>query len=202
VRPFLFFATAVLIVVCDQVSKWAVITNLPQNATRPVIGGFLQLTHTRNSGGAFSLLQARPAVFIVIAVVAIAALCYAYFRSSRGDLLVSGAIALALGGAIGNLIDRVRFQNVVDFFDITVKLPLIGRWPVFNVADSAITVGIVLLAGHFLFRRDKPEQAASASTGDERRMTDEAKVDDGSRVSEGSTIDDSQSTPAPGNINS
>ncbi len=166
-RPFLFFSTAAIIVICDQVSKWAVIANLPVHAERSVIDGFLKLTHTRNSGGAFSLLQARPEVFIAIAVVAIAALCFAYLRSSRGDLLVSAAIALALGGAIGNLIDRVRFKYVVDFFDITVNLPLIGRWPVFNVADSAITVGILLLAGHFLFRRDKAVEEKAAKVEEE-----------------------------------
>ena len=146
-RPFLFFATAALIVISDQVSKWAIVTNLPKNVSRPAIGGFLDLRHTQNSGGAFSLLQAKPGVFIAIAVVAIAALCYAYWRSSRGDLLVSGAIALALGGAIGNLIDRVRFGYVVDFFDV-------GVWPVFNIADSAIVVGVSILAFRLLRASD------------------------------------------------
>src|SRR5207249_4139993 len=101
--------------------------------------------------------KAQNGVFIMIAVLAVGALLFAYNRSARRDLLVNAAIALALGGAIGNLIDRVRLHHVVDFFDINYKFPLIGRWPVFNVADSAITVGILLLAWHFLVRREPEE---------------------------------------------
>ncbi len=172
-RPLLFYATAVLIVICDQVSKYVVGSRLhPGDPSIPVFGKYLVLTHLNNRGGAFSLLQTTPAIFVVIAVLAIWALLYAYYRSSRSDLIVSGAIALALGGAVGNLIDRIRYGFVIDFFDIQN-----GRgtnlWPVFNVADSAITVGIIVLFWHFIFRRapqkepvsERPaEDAAAAAT--------------------------------------
>lgn len=145
-KPVLFYLMSLLIVACDQVSKWAVVTTIPLHESRPVLGRFLSLTHTRNTGGAFSLLQANNTFFIVVAAVALVALIYSYHRFQRSNLLVSGALALALGGAIGNLIDRVRYGYVVDFFDVHF-------WPIFNVADSAITVGILLLAYHFLFQR-------------------------------------------------
>ncbi len=142
-RPVLFYMTALSILAGDQVSKWAVASHIPVGASIPAIDHVLYLTHTRNTGGAFSLLQARNTVFVVVAVVAMAALIYAYHRSRKCDLLHDAAIALALGGAAGNLTDRLRFGSVVDFFDLR-------WWPVFNVADAAITVGIVLLAWGFL----------------------------------------------------
>jgi len=169
VRPFLFYAIAVMIVICDQVSKWAIVQSLPYNASITTPIPFLYLTHTRNTGGAFSLLQARNHWFIVIAAVAMIALAFAYHRSARKDLWVSAALALALGGAIGNLIDRVRFGYVVDFFDVKV-------WPVFNVADSAITVGILILAWTFLFKREPVAEGVQALG---RSGVQEETADDG-----------------------
>jgi len=157
VRPLLFYLIAITIVACDQVSKHVVMQHLPLHVRTPVLGSFLSLTHTQNTGGAFSLFKAHNAVFVAISVVALVALIGAYHRFQRHDLWVSAGLALALGGAIGNLIDRARFGYVVDFFDL-------GWWPIFNVADSAITVGIVLLAFLFLFRKESaPAPTASES---------------------------------------
>lgn len=170
-RPFLFYATAILIIICDQVSKFVVGSRLhPGDPSIPVFGKYFVLTHLNNYGGAFSILQTSPLVFVVIAVLAIWALLYAYYRSSRNDLIVSAAIALALGGAVGNLIDRVRYGFVIDFFDIQNGH---GRnlWPVFNVADSAITVGIIVLFWHFIFRRAPQKELVT-----ERRAEDEAAI--------------------------
>lgn len=172
VRPFLFYLTAALIVACDQISKWAVLTKLSQISARPVIGSFLWINYTENTGGAFSILRTNNNVFIVIAIIAGGALIYAYHRSSRADLLVSGALALALGGAVGNLIDRIRLHHVIDFFDLRYHGNNI--WPIFNVADSAITVGIILLAWNFIIRREPaakeervPEEMAASPTAEQ-----------------------------------
>ena len=150
-----FYLMALTIAVADQVSKWAVLKAIPPGGSVPVLGRFLSLTHTQNSGGAFSLFQAKNGWFIAIAIAAMAALLYAYHKSPRRDLYISAAIALALGGAIGNLIDRVFRHAVIDFFDVHF-------WPVFNVADSAITVGIIVLAWHFLFRKERTESRATS----------------------------------------
>ncbi len=143
-RPRLFYLTVLVVVIADQVSKRVALAELPWNVKEPVVPHVLWLTLTRNTGGAFSLFQANNRVFIAIASVAILALVYAYQRSARRELVPTAAMALALGGAIGNVIDRIRLDAVVDFFDL-------GWWPVFNVADSAISIAIVLLAWHFLF---------------------------------------------------
>ena len=174
-RPLLFYTTAVFIVVCDQVSKWAVVSRLPYGAREPVLGKFLYLTHTHNTGGAFSLLQAHNYWFVLIAGIAVFALAYAFHRSARRDLWVSAALALALGGAIGNLIDRVRFGYVVDFFDVQF-------WPVFNVADSAISVGIVILTFTFLFKREPAPVTADGRPTTELASTEAAGVDSNERL--------------------
>ena len=153
-RPSLFYPLAILIGVLDQVSKTAILHAMPYGASRPALGSFLFLTHTHNTGGAFSLFQARNSIFILIAAVAMIALVVAYQQSSRRHLMVSAALALALGGAIGNVIDRMRFGYVVDFFDLHGWTNH-SIWPIFNIADSSISVGIVILAFHFLLDKGK-----------------------------------------------
>ncbi len=148
-RAIYFYIIALVIVVCDQVSKHAIMASIPLGDSVPVITGWLYLTHIHNTGGAFSLFHAQNRVFIVIALAAVCALIYAYHVYQRDNTLVSAALALALGGAIGNLSDRIQHHYVVDFFDIRV-------WPIFNIADTAITIGIILLVVHYLIPHKQP----------------------------------------------
>jgi signal peptidase II len=142
-RARVFYLTVAVLVACDQVSKAVVMRYIPEQG-RPILEPFLSLTPARNSGSAFGLLQAHNAVFVAVAIVAIGALVYAYHSMQRGDPLLLMSLALALGGAIGNLIDRAQFGYVRDFFHIH---DVAGQtlWPIFNIADSAITVAICLL---------------------------------------------------------
>jgi signal peptidase II len=177
VKPVRFYLLALIIVIIDQATKWSVQAKLPlNNFPVPVVGRFLFLTHTRNTGGAFSLFQAGNSMFIVVAGLAIVALVYAYHRMKRTDLAVTAALALAFGGAVGNLIDRIRYGYVVDFFDIQNGS---GKsiWPIFNVADSAITVGIILLAIHFMFAKPQPENQPETETAARHDDTTIAKAD-------------------------
>jgi signal peptidase II len=153
VNPRLFYTIAGLIVLCDQVTKRMVLQSLPVGESRRILGPILSLTHTRNAGGAFSLLQARAAVFVIVGVIAVIAMVIAFHRLRGAELPIATALALALGGAVGNLIDRIRFGYVVDFFDVHV-------WPIFNIADSAITVAICLLAWRFLVVRHSENDPA------------------------------------------
>ena len=175
-KPIRFYLLALVIIVIDQLTKWTIQARLPlNNLPMPAVGRFLYLTHTRNTGGAFSLFQAGNALFIIVAALAIIALIYAYQKMKRSDLIVAAALSLALGGAIGNLIDRIRFGYVVDFFDIQAGTGH-SIWPIFNVADSAITVGIALLATHFLFSKSPVEgspTAKSESEGPDRSVEPE-----------------------------
>jgi signal peptidase II len=144
-----------LVVIFDQITKAIVLTYIPLYQSIPVIPGVFSLTHLHNPGGAFGFLAKqssgiRHLVFIVLSSAAISLIFYFYWRTPRSHPLLAGGFALILGGAIGNLIDRVRFEKVVDFLDF-----YIGRyhWPAFNVADSAITVGIGIFLVHILWNK-------------------------------------------------
>jgi signal peptidase II len=141
-RPY-ELATLMGIVVLDQVTKAAVRANLPLGSSRPLIDGFLDLTHVQNTGAAFGLLNAadfayKPLVMIGIATLALVAI--AVYASQLGfhERLARFGLALILGGAFGNLIDRALVGHVLDFVD--VYWGSVHFWA-FNVADAAITVG-------------------------------------------------------------
>ncbi|MEP6757430.1 MAG: signal peptidase II [Chthonomonadales bacterium] len=165
-KPIRFFLAAIIIILADQVTKWSVVRSIPLNQSRPALGKFMVLTYTQNSGGAFSLMQGNPYIFIIVAVVAISALIFAYVKYQQNNLPMSAALALALGGATGNLIDRLRYGYVVDFFDFHGGTDR-NLFPIFNVADSAISVGIILLMGMLLFSKEpkKPEPEAVSDPG-------------------------------------
>lgn len=148
VRQFLILPlTAALSVLADQVTKQVVRQGLAPGQSlvlsRP-LGRVFSVTYVTNSGAAFGLFPGWSQVFVVIAVIVIVALIWYYVQLSDGQWLVQLALGLQLGGAIGNLIDRLRFGgSVVDFIDLNFW-PL-ARWPVFNIADSSIVVGVTLL---------------------------------------------------------
>ncbi len=150
-----------LVVVIDQWTKQLALIHLAGAAPKTVIPGFLDLIFVRNTGIAFGMFPAgdsRIGVWILAALGAVAlCLVLLYFlRTKDEDLTVLTALALVFGGAIGNLIDRVGSGSVVDFIEVYV-----GRhhWPTFNVADSAISVGIVLMAIDILRPQPRVEAA-------------------------------------------
>lgn len=157
-RPSTFYVIVAIIFICDQFSKAWVQRMLAWGQTRPLIGNAFALTLTQNTGGAWGLLPQGNVIFIAFAALAVVALLFAYHRMPRIELLVGGAFALALGGALGNLLDRLRFGYVVDFFDARII-----HWPIFNIADSAISLGIVLLLLHFLRSHKVEEDAGERS---------------------------------------
>lgn len=147
----LMIVTAIILVL-DQLTKAMVLDRLPLYTTVPVIPGFFNLTHIQNPGGAFGFLADQsPAVrrllFIVISSAAVVMVFWFYRTTPRDRPFLALAFALIFGGAIGNLIDRFRFGKVVDFLDFYVGT---WHWPAFNVADSAITVGISIFVLHLV----------------------------------------------------
>ena len=131
---------AAVIVVGDVVSKYLVVAHLSHHAPVRLLGGAVYLTLTRNSGAAFSLGTGVTWVFPVVSVLVMGWIGWMAPRLRSIPWAV--ALGLILGGALGNLIDRLRFGQVVDFLDFHAAG---WHWPAFNVADSAITVGAVLL---------------------------------------------------------
>ncbi len=145
-RVAVFALTTVGVVVLDQWSKAFMKALLLDSGKRsiPVFTDYVRLTYTENRGAAFGLFQNQTYFFIVVALIVIAIIVASYRRLHGTSWLLNVALGLQLGGAIGNLIDRVRHGYVVDFVDLTV-------WPVFNVADSAIVVGTAILGFLLLF---------------------------------------------------
>lgn len=143
---YLFLSVAVIVL--DQWTKWMVEAHLPHHAAHPVIPGFLNLTHVRNTGVAFGLFASEGVgdgswLLTLLGLAALSAVGVYFWYAPAGDRLLLVALALVVGGAIGNLIDRVSSGAVTDFIDVYVGL---HHWPSFNVADSAISIGIVLMA--------------------------------------------------------
>lgn len=138
---------AAFVILADQAAKYLVRLNLRPGQSidlGPWVAPFLQITYVTNSGAAFGLFPNRGQFFVVIAVLVIAALVWYYIQFSDGHWFVQFALGLQLGGASGNLIDRLRFDgSVVDFIDLNFW-PL-HRWPIFNLADASIVVGVTLL---------------------------------------------------------
>ncbi len=138
------FSIGGVVVALDQWTKWLVRENLPFQSTWLPKGfdwlsPYMRIVHWNNRGAAFGMLQDAWVVFTVLAVVVIAAILYYYPRVSTDDWTLRLALGLQLGGAAGNLIDRLRFMGkVTDFISI-------GTFPVFNIADSAISIGVVVL---------------------------------------------------------
>jgi signal peptidase II len=138
---------AVLVVMLDQATKALVRANLPLHESVTVIPGFFDLTHVRNTGAAFGMLNSvnfeyKALVMVFVAVIALAAVASYAFTLPPDQRIARAGLALILGGAVGNLIDRATAGFVVDFVDVYWRG--VHFWA-FNVADSAITVGVVLM---------------------------------------------------------
>jgi signal peptidase II len=144
--------TAGAVVALDQWTKWLVRTNIAFQGTwlpewLEWLAPYARIVHWSNSGAAFGSFQDGNAVFMVLAVIVIVAIIYYHPRVDRGDWTLRLAMGLQMGGAAGNLIDRIRMGKVTDFISV-------GSFPVFNVADSSITIGVaVLLLGAWLRER-------------------------------------------------
>jgi len=142
-RNVVFFLTALLIVVADQLSKLWIRNNLAVGQSLPE-GGFPRLTHISNTGAAFGLFPDQVFPLIIVSFIGITVLLlYAFLFYRRFPLLNNwltwAGLGLVLGGTVGNLIDRLRLGYVTDFIDF-------GFWPAFNLADSAIVVGVIIFA--------------------------------------------------------
>jgi signal peptidase II len=143
------------IVAVDQWTKQLAVTHLLDSGVRsiPVLGPYIRFTYVENRGAAFGLLQEQTSFFILVGLTVIGVILYSLRQMSRPSWILTISLGLQLGGAIGNLIDRIRFGYVVDFMDLSV-------WPVFNVADSAIVCGVIGLAYTLAF---PPRTAAAPS---------------------------------------
>ena len=142
-----FIILAGVLAIVDQLTKWLIVREIPLDTGISIIAGSFNLVHVHNTGGAFSLFAGaghpwRQYIFMAITTLVVAAITYAYGQVGKKDNWTRISYICIAGGAIGNLIDRVRLREVIDFLDLQV-----GRyhWPAFNVADAAMSTGAVML---------------------------------------------------------
>ena len=139
----LFFAIAIGVVVLDQVTKAIVRASLDLHESWPDRDMFVNITNVTNSGAAFGILQGQTLFLVATSLVGLAAILLYYIFPPLEHGLLRAALGLQLGGAAGNLIDRVRFGEVTDFINFSF-------WPAFNVADASISIGVVTILWFFL----------------------------------------------------
>jgi len=155
-RDWFLLQLAALALALDQLTKFVVRQTLEWHYSWPATG-FFRFTHVHNTGSAFGLFQDQNLPLLFVSLVGVVVLAYIYQTQERPTNLLRVSIALMLGGALGNLIDRIHQGHVTDFIDV-------GPWPVFNIADSAIVVGLIMM-GWLLMRRDQPETVEASLSG-------------------------------------
>lgn len=148
-----FYLIAALIVVADQLLKYVVHGALKLGQSIPLINNVLNLTYVRNTGAAFSLFVGFSSYLVIIGLVVAAAVVYFHYKGPKTNYYMQVGLAFVLGGSLGNLVDRVFRGYVIDYIDIMI-------WPVFNLADIMINVGVILIA-YKLFAEEEKKDAAS-----------------------------------------
>ncbi len=147
IRELTFSLVALLVIALDQVSKYFIKANMTLGQSIPE-EGFFRINYSTNEGMVFGIFANQTFLITLTALVGITAIIIYSRYPIFNQVLVRVALGLLLGGAVGNLIDRIRLGEVIDFIDV-------GAWPVFNLADSAVVVGVVLIIYYFLFGQRK-----------------------------------------------
>ena len=166
-RYVLLGLVSTITVLLDQATKLQITQSMRLHESIPVLPDFFSITYIRNPGAAFGILASssngfRLAFFGLTSIFALVLLGTIFTRLKPTDWIGQLSVAAVFGGAIGNLLDRVRFGEVIDFLDFYVGA---YHWPAFNVADAAISVGVCFLAFHLAFDKHEPEPAPQQSAG-------------------------------------
>lgn len=154
-RHISFLIVSAGIVIIDQITKSIVLANLALHDNLEVIPGFFDLVYVRNTGGAFGLFAGRvtplrTGIFLAFSLAAMVMVLYLYVKAPAGKKWLGRGLAMTFGGATGNIVDRLRGGEVIDFLDFHVGDL---HWPAFNIADSAITIGVGIFCFYLLFRK-------------------------------------------------
>ena len=161
---------SLLVILLDQLSKTVVTHYFQIGESTPVLGNFFRLTYVLNPGGVFGSRLGSQNFYAIISVLALIVVSWFFFKTKSRETWLRIGLCMVLGGAVGNLIDRIRFGEVVDFLDFdffNISLPPskvlffdfpgfhLDRWPVFNLADSFVLIGMVLIIVHLLKSKGK-----------------------------------------------
>lgn len=152
-----YYAIAVLVVGLDQLTKWLVVKNMELGEHIAVLDPYIALFSHRNRGAAWGMLEGKMWLFFIVTIAVVAAIIYFFHTEGKKDRLLGVSLMLLLGGAIGNFIDRLIKGEVVDF--ISVLIPIINYdFPIFNVADAALTIAVVLILLHVILDEKKKKK--------------------------------------------
>ncbi|NMA74121.1 MAG: signal peptidase II [Bacteroidales bacterium] len=148
---FLYLILTIILVTIDQITKYLTVQNLVLFEVKEIIPKFLSFTYIQNSGAAWSLLEGKMWFFYIITLIVVAFLLYYLYTEGRKDKILGVILSIILAGTLGNFIDRVLFQYVVDM----IKLEFIN-FPIFNVADMLLTIGVAVLLFYTIYEEKNP----------------------------------------------
>ena len=135
-KYIMVFSTALIIILFDQITKFLIRINFQLNETIPIIKNIFHLKYIQNFGAGFGILQNQQWILIFVSLLVIGVIFYYIDRIKEKEILLQVLVGFVLGGTIGNLIDRLIYGFVIDFLDFRI-------WPVFNIADSFVTIGVI-----------------------------------------------------------
>ncbi|MCC2378378.1 lipoprotein signal peptidase LspA [Bacillus wiedmannii] len=151
----IYYVIALFVIAIDQISKWLIVKNMELGTSIPLIDNVLYITSHRNRGAAWGILENKMWFFYIITVVFVVFIVIYMQKYAKTDKLLGISLGLILGGAIGNFIDRVFRQEVVDFIHVYI---FSYNYPVFNIADSALCIGVVLIIIQTLLEGKKTKE--------------------------------------------
>ncbi|MEZ7171333.1 signal peptidase II [Sporosarcina sp. OR05] len=153
----IYYGIAIVIILIDQWTKWLVVQNMNLGEKISIVEPYVGLLSHRNKGAAWGMLEGQMWLFYIVTVVVVAGIIYFFHKEAKGSPLLSSSLMLLLGGAVGNFIDRLWRKEVVDFVDVLI--PVINYdFPIFNVADAALTIGVVLMIIHVFVDEKKKKK--------------------------------------------
>jgi len=157
-----YYLIAIFVILLDQFTKWLIVNNMFLGESITIIDHVLYITSHRNRGAAWGILQGQMWLFYVITIVVIVGIMFYLHKAARGKMLLGVSLALMLGGAIGNFIDRVLRKEVVDFIHTYI---FSYNFPVFNIADSALVIGVILLMIQMLLDERRSKEKSYGENG-------------------------------------
>lgn len=143
--PFVYLLVLLVLIIGDQALKFFVFYNIPSMGDHPLIPGLISLTNIRNTGAAWSMLEGKMVFFYVITAIAVVVLLYLFFKSEKNQYLYRFSLVFLFAGTIGNAIDRFTRHYVIDMFNLEFI-----NFPIFNLADTYITIGVIILIIYLL----------------------------------------------------
>ncbi|MFE8699002.1 signal peptidase II [Cytobacillus sp. FJAT-54145] len=160
-----YYIIALFIILLDQWTKWLIVKNMEIGDSIKVIENFFYITSHRNRGAAWGILQGQMWFFYVITIIVVIGIIYYIQKAAKGKLLLGLSLALMLGGAIGNFIDRLFRKEVVDF----INTYIFGYdFPIFNIADSALVIGVALLMLQMIKEEREAKEKSNGENGTHR----------------------------------